>query len=748
MWDQPPEEFDESMLNQPWDPVSYFEDEAESKGQDGDDELSASQSKRLSEIFDDLNLRSVENDIKRIAIRKQQSEDVEDSVFGNIGKDDTEEPSGDIERFITYEDKEDHLKAVDNTEVINRKNIDSDMKRFAHFKQQSLEQSDENASMLKENIGNFPMGQVPEESSIDGSYFDELVKVLPDAIQSEPLSPAPSPQLQDEVNNGYGISHQLDESELDINNLLPDPVIGDNVDNDLLRIDKIDNLIENDSKNENKFVKDGFEAKQQCRNGNFLDSQSGSSQGSGESLNQIIEAAETIVRDYTQMLDPVDKQKSNEAVMEKEIDEANNDKEMEHNLIDTKTGADIGGTNLNVPFEGKHDMKQSQQHTAAPLNLLDGFGFENDKVDHLNTSGTSLHDELRSSSPTFDLCEPTFGTQIVRTSNLIDIEDKEDRKVGDDNSVQVRTSSTERKKGKRKSKSMRPKYVVDVIKSEDSDSDVDFSKDMLSSSQSDMQVEDGTIGAGATAITHGESSVQVVTSENANVKMTPEKMEHSDHSLSTETTKMPFEEQSMEDESQFILEGAKATSEEMLLSEEALQITEQLADEILNDDVTIVQDEQDVQSTSTDNEIFTKEAAGAETVAGSDATIASPAVDADTTSEMPDDSNASLEIPDDTVAADNANGVRTGTRSGSTSDSEDLEEFINQHLNESAGGASATSAEPTGASLLPPLDESMQLGWYAPKWVPDKDARACMNCGLKFTVVKRRHHCRACGKVS
>lgn len=39
------------------------------------------------------------------------------------------------------------------------------------------------------------------------------------------------------------------------------------------------------------------------------------------------------------------------------------------------------------------------------------------------------------------------------------------------------------------------------------------------------------------------------------------------------------------------------------------------------------------------------------------------------------------------------------------------------------------------------------LGNVAPVWVPDSVATHCMNCGLKFTIIKRRHHCRACGKV-
>ena len=35
------------------------------------------------------------------------------------------------------------------------------------------------------------------------------------------------------------------------------------------------------------------------------------------------------------------------------------------------------------------------------------------------------------------------------------------------------------------------------------------------------------------------------------------------------------------------------------------------------------------------------------------------------------------------------------------------------------------------------------LGKVSPFWIPDSDATACMNCEARFTVVKRRHHCRA-----
>ncbi|KAG5286898.1 hypothetical protein AALO_G00020130 [Alosa alosa] len=39
------------------------------------------------------------------------------------------------------------------------------------------------------------------------------------------------------------------------------------------------------------------------------------------------------------------------------------------------------------------------------------------------------------------------------------------------------------------------------------------------------------------------------------------------------------------------------------------------------------------------------------------------------------------------------------------------------------------------------------LGHVAPVWVPDSKAPICMKCEIKFTFTKRRHHCRACGKV-
>ena len=52
-----------------------------------------------------------------------------------------------------------------------------------------------------------------------------------------------------------------------------------------------------------------------------------------------------------------------------------------------------------------------------------------------------------------------------------------------------------------------------------------------------------------------------------------------------------------------------------------------------------------------------------------------------------------------------------------------------------------------GAAALPPsevteTENHQMLGLVCPPWVPDAEAPVCMLCGAKFTLVKRRHHCR------
>lgn len=67
-------------------------------------------------------------------------------------------------------------------------------------------------------------------------------------------------------------------------------------------------------------------------------------------------------------------------------------------------------------------------------------------------------------------------------------------------------------------------------------------------------------------------------------------------------------------------------------------------------------------------------------------------------------------------------------------------------------------SEPPPYPGEPPTDGTKSVNWKRegveepgsrqPAWVPDSEAPNCMNCYQRFTFTKRRHHCRACGKVS
>ncbi|CAJ0576520.1 unnamed protein product, partial [Mesorhabditis spiculigera] len=44
-------------------------------------------------------------------------------------------------------------------------------------------------------------------------------------------------------------------------------------------------------------------------------------------------------------------------------------------------------------------------------------------------------------------------------------------------------------------------------------------------------------------------------------------------------------------------------------------------------------------------------------------------------------------------------------------------------------------------------ESELLLGKVKPFWIPDADCMVCMLCSAKFTLLVRRHHCRACGRV-
>ncbi|KAJ8309617.1 hypothetical protein KUTeg_012824 [Tegillarca granosa] len=63
-----------------------------------------------------------------------------------------------------------------------------------------------------------------------------------------------------------------------------------------------------------------------------------------------------------------------------------------------------------------------------------------------------------------------------------------------------------------------------------------------------------------------------------------------------------------------------------------------------------------------------------------------------------------------------------------------------------AGSTPSPEASLPESPIVPSHSENV-LGKVAPRWIPDAEAPTCMGCDLKFTFTKRRHHCRACGRV-
>ncbi|XP_078531433.1 zinc finger FYVE domain-containing protein 16 isoform X2 [Lissotriton helveticus] len=88
----------------------------------------------------------------------------------------------------------------------------------------------------------------------------------------------------------------------------------------------------------------------------------------------------------------------------------------------------------------------------------------------------------------------------------------------------------------------------------------------------------------------------------------------------------------------------------------------------------------------------------------------------------------SLNVP---VDIDTSSDISANFNSSGIETSVEAEETVSTVNNEHC---------PTGGDLN-------SLGQKQPSWVPDSEAPNCMNCQVKFTFTKRRHHCRACGKV-
>mmetsp|Transcript_52783 Transcript_52783/g.132775 ORF Transcript_52783/g.132775 Transcript_52783/m.132775 type:complete len:226 (-) Transcript_52783:48-725(-) len=56
----------------------------------------------------------------------------------------------------------------------------------------------------------------------------------------------------------------------------------------------------------------------------------------------------------------------------------------------------------------------------------------------------------------------------------------------------------------------------------------------------------------------------------------------------------------------------------------------------------------------------------------------------------------------------------------------------------------------TGAAVLACYEKALNVAGaekIKPSWEPDESTKQCVQCGLYFTMLQRRHHCRSCGKI-
>merc|ERR1712232_170604 len=52
-----------------------------------------------------------------------------------------------------------------------------------------------------------------------------------------------------------------------------------------------------------------------------------------------------------------------------------------------------------------------------------------------------------------------------------------------------------------------------------------------------------------------------------------------------------------------------------------------------------------------------------------------------------------------------------------------------------------------GVEAFAKEDEKAVPTSSSPVWMPDESACSCSKCEEKFTMFRRRHHCRACGEL-
>uniref|UniRef100_A0A4W5N160 Zinc finger, FYVE domain containing 16 n=1 Tax=Hucho hucho TaxID=62062 RepID=A0A4W5N160_9TELE len=134
------------------------------------------------------------------------------------------------------------------------------------------------------------------------------------------------------------------------------------------------------------------------------------------------------------------------------------------------------------------------------------------------------------------------------------------------------------------------------------------------------------------------------------------------------------------------------------------------------------------------------------------ATKAPPAVGEDQGPSSPTDSTDAGEEVDQSPSPPSPNLAQDPSKLGvpcpGYSPTEPYENSVGYNeLSEPPPYPGEPAEEGSGSSEGREVEDENGLGCKQPPWVPDSEAPNCMNCWQKFTFTRRRHHCRACGKV-
>eukprot|EP00794_Sanderia_malayensis_P007788 gene7788-8633_t len=712
--------FDEDLLNQPWHPVSYFDEEEHDEDGKSIEASNTSDNgcgKGLAALFE-TNLHSVKNDLQRINLRRQ-SQGEELPLEGlNAGP-------------VVHRGREDtDPDTVDTTLLMNKKNINDDIKRFEHFKQNSIDHAfDEFDKMHNEESVSFDSGLLIETST----NMEKLINLMPDAVQELPTNlPVDADQEQKDLTG-------LGTPELDLDSLLPEVFNGEPATEsdgtDSMDIGYGQHCESNTCCDKLIDFESMLDTNEQAHESSaqYYDMPI-TSEGSSESVNEILRAAEELVNDFGSGQGPTG------GLLDRIVADG------DQGTMD----AGEGRRNCELIDYAKHgnvieEDKFGSVHVTNTGPLKSDFDADLEMNGELaDKSLSSLHDELVDVSPGHDFNEPSFeGSEKESEDNGAGLSEDVDVDVVDLSSLSLPESQVKRKvgdtekkakKNKRKGRhSSKPKYIVQVLRQGDvGDADADLSSGSeVSSLQLDSSIGDATEGFAPSSLTPSMDYVEELVIDNINNRLDLKDSMEDIYQCSKELSHdSQLSSENLHDSQSAVACGSesivqKPTGDLVIANESSNQDDH---NNLMHDDIAVLTSQISIQLADE---------------------VLNESIDVQNESQTDQEQNL-LEQNGETqqTGEDQAEETQTVARTGSTSENEELEEFISQQLD--AADLPPLTDLPTPSAtdgLTHQAYEDTQLGWYAPKWVPDKDSRSCMNCGVKFTVVRRRHHCRACGKV-